>query len=104
MAQNPLTAFIGSFMAPKHTAEDDVLKHLTKTADGAQWRLDDDAPAHRPKGYHQQAQYTSPEGFPEVPRRYTVPSHSAGQDFETYAANSYSSAIAIQELIKKRGF
>lgn len=39
-----------------------------------------------------------------MPRRYTVPSHSTDQDFETYAANSYSSAIAIQELMKKRGF
>ncbi|GAB9475970.1 hypothetical protein Gpo141_00013045 [Globisporangium polare] len=104
MAQNPLSAFIGSFMAPKSSLDNDALTHLSKTAEGAQWRLEDDAQAHRPKGYHQHATYTSPEGFPEVPRRYTVPSHSQDQDYETYAANSYSSAIAIQELLKKRGF
>jgi hypothetical protein len=77
---------------------------LEKLADGAQWRLEDDAIAKRPKGFHQANTYTSPEGFTEVPRQYIVTSHSADRDFATYAANSYSSAIAIQELIKKRGF
>ncbi|TYZ67524.1 hypothetical protein PybrP1_004650 [[Pythium] brassicae (nom. inval.)] len=104
MAQNPLTAFIGSFMVSARTVDNDAVEHLAQTADGAQWRLEDDLPAHRPQGFHQRDQYSSPEGFPEVPRQYIVPSHSKDQDFATYAANSYSSAIAIQELLKKRGF
>ncbi|KAJ0409561.1 hypothetical protein ATCC90586_010072 [Pythium insidiosum] len=101
---NPLTSFISSFMTPSSENEAQAIEHLSTLQAGAQWRLDDDAVSHRPKGYHQRAVYTNPEGAPEVPRQYIVTSHSHERDFETYAANSYSSAIAIQEGMKKRGF
>ena len=76
---------------------------MATTQEHAQFRLEDDAVAARRKGFHQNEKYTAPEGFPELPRQYVKPSHSKDQDFETYAANSYSSAIAITELLKKRG-
>ncbi|TMW63651.1 hypothetical protein Poli38472_002592 [Pythium oligandrum] len=100
----PLSAFIGSFMAPKHASETAAVAHLTKLQEGAQWRLDDDAVAQRPKGYHSKPLYTASEGFPEVPRRYTVVTHARDRNLDTYAANSYTAAIAIQEGIKTRGF
>ncbi|DBA01178.1 TPA: hypothetical protein N0F65_002313 [Lagenidium giganteum] len=103
MAENPLTSFIGSFMAPASKSEKETIEHLTRTQECAQFRLDDDALAHRKKGHHQHPQYTSPEGFPEVPRQFLAPSHSDGQDYATYGANSYASAIAITEMMKKRG-
>lgn len=78
--------------------------HLSKTANGAQWRLEDDAPTYKQKGFHRHHQYTSPEGFPEVPRQFISTAHSNEQDYALYAANSYSSAIAVAEAIKKRGF
>jgi hypothetical protein len=76
---------------------------LITTQEAAQFRLDDDEIAYRKKGFHQSDKYTAPEGAPEIPRQYVKPSHSKDQDFATYAANSYSSAIAITELLKKRG-
>lgn len=78
--------------------------HLSKLAAGAQWRLEDDLPAQKKKGYHRHHQYTSPEGFPEVPRQYLVTTHSKEQNYATYGANSYASAIAVAEDFKKRGF
>ncbi|RLN53463.1 hypothetical protein BBJ29_005040 [Phytophthora kernoviae] len=104
MASNPVSEFMTKLMAPKYQSEEKALEHLSTVAEGAKWRLDDDLPAHRKAGFHRHHQYTSPEGFPEVPRQYIMPSHSKEQNFATYAANSYSSAIAIQEEMKKRPF
>ncbi|RLN96756.1 hypothetical protein BBJ28_00009703 [Nothophytophthora sp. Chile5] len=120
MASNPVGEFINSLMASKSKGEEEALvrpcvphmnaylacscNHITSAADGAKWRLTDDLPAHKRKGFHRHHQYTSPEGFPEVPRQFLVTSHSEDRDYATYAANSYSSAIAVQELMKKRGF
>ncbi|RLN90929.1 hypothetical protein BBJ28_00008736 [Nothophytophthora sp. Chile5] len=108
MASNPVGEFINSLMASKSKGEEETLvrpcNHITKAADGAKWRLTDDLPAHKRKGFHRHHQYTSPEGFPEVPRQFIVTSHSEDRDYATYPANSYSSAIAVQELMKKRGF
>lgn len=104
MASNPVGEFIAKFMAPKHKSEEDAVTHLSQVAEGAKWRLDDDMPARKKAGFHRHHQYTSPEGFPEVPRQYIVTSHSKDRNYATYAANSYSSAIAIQEEIKKRPF
>ncbi|KAF4318495.1 hypothetical protein BBO99_00007262 [Phytophthora kernoviae] len=104
MASNPVSEFMTKLMAPKYQSEENALEHLSTVAEGAKWRLDDDLPAHRKAGFHRHHQYTSPEGFPEVPRQYIMPSHSKEQNFATYAANSYSSAIAIQEEMKKRPF
>ncbi|KAL8009561.1 putative leucine-rich repeat domain superfamily [Plasmopara halstedii] len=104
MASNAIGSFIAKFMAPVNKAEDDTLTHLSQVAEGAKWRLDNDLPAHKTVGYHRHHQYTSPEGFPEVPRQYIVTTHSKDRNYATYAANSYSSAIAIQEEIKTRPF
>lgn len=78
--------------------------HLSTLADGAKWRLEDDMPAHKKAGFHHHHQYTSPEGFPEVPRQYIVTTHSKERNYATYAANSYASAIAVQEEMKTRQF
>ncbi|EEY57243.1 uncharacterized protein PITG_11071 [Phytophthora infestans T30-4] len=104
MASNPVGEFITKLMAPKSQGEEETLTHLSKVAEGAKWRLDDDLPAQKKVGFHRHHQYTSPEGFPEVPRQYIVTTHSKDQNFATYAANSYSSAIAIQEEMKTRQF
>ncbi|KAE9023447.1 hypothetical protein PR003_g5227 [Phytophthora rubi] len=104
MASNPVSEFIAKLMAPKSKGETETLEHLSTLATGAKWRLEDDLPAHKKAGFHRHHQYTSPEGFPEVPRQYIVPSHSKEQNFATYAANSYASAIAIQEEMKTRQF
>ncbi|KAG7401084.1 Leucine-rich repeat-containing protein 9 [Phytophthora boehmeriae] len=104
MASNPVSEFVSKLMAPKYQSEEDTVAHLSTVAEGAKWRLHDDLPAQRKAGFHRHHQHTSPEGFPEVPRQYIVPSHSKEQNFATYAANSYSSAIAIQEEMKKRPF
>ncbi|RHY51371.1 hypothetical protein DYB26_006636 [Aphanomyces astaci] len=68
----------------------------------AQNRNVEEASFRRVANHHQQAKYTAPEGFPDVPRQYVKPSHSTERDFATYAANSYTSAIAITELLGKR--
>jgi hypothetical protein len=39
-----------------------------------------------------------------VPRQYIVTTHSKERNFATYAANSYASAIAVQEDMKTRQF
>ncbi|POM63332.1 hypothetical protein PHPALM_21292 [Phytophthora palmivora] len=104
MASNPVGEFITKLMAPKSQGEEETLTHLSTVAQGAKWRLDDDLPGHKKAGFHRHHQYTSPKGFPEVPRQYIVTSHSTDRNFATYAANSYSSAIAIQEEMKSRQF
>ncbi|KAF1788356.1 hypothetical protein GQ600_26417 [Phytophthora cactorum] len=72
MASNPVGEFITKLMASKSEGEKETLEHLSKLAEGAKWRLDDDLPAHKKVGFHRHHQYTSPEGFPEVPRQYIV--------------------------------
>ncbi|KAL3672031.1 hypothetical protein V7S43_002695 [Phytophthora oleae] len=104
MASNPVGEFITKLMAPKSKGEAETLEHLSKLADGAKWRLEDDMPAHKKAGFHRHHQHTSPEGFPEVPRQYIVTTHSNDRNYATYAANSYLSAIAIQEEMKTRQF
>ncbi|KAI9923113.1 hypothetical protein PsorP6_002292 [Peronosclerospora sorghi] len=104
MASNPISEFITKLMAPKSKGEEEALDHLSSVADGAMWRLNDDLPTHKKIGFHRHHQYTSSEGFPEVPRQYIVTTHSKERNFATYAANSYASAIAIQEEMKSRPF
>ncbi|TDH65532.1 hypothetical protein CCR75_007455 [Bremia lactucae] len=103
MATNPIGDFLAKFMA-KSRSEEDALVHLSQVAEGAKWRLHDDIPASRKAGFHRHHQRTSPEGFPEIPRQYIVTTHSKNRNYATYAANSYSAAIAVQEEIKSRQF
>ncbi|CAH0479700.1 unnamed protein product [Peronospora belbahrii] len=103
-SSNPVSAFIASLMAPKSKGEEDAMTHISSVANDAKWRLEDNMPTHKRAGFHRNDQYTSPEGFPEFPRQYIVTTHSKGQNYATYAANSYASAIAIQEEMKTRPF
>ncbi|CAI5734280.1 unnamed protein product [Peronospora destructor] len=105
MASNPVSESIERLMAPKKSHDEEkTMTHISSLADNAKWRLQDDMPAHKKAGFHRHHQYTSPEGFPEVPRQYIVTTHSKEQNYATYAANSYASAIAIQEEMKSRPF
>ena len=65
-------------------------------------RLIDEAKWRRPKGFHRQEKYANPEGVPHLPRQFVVSDHSDTSDYKTYAANSYSSAIAVTEIMGKR--
>ncbi|CAI5721958.1 unnamed protein product [Hyaloperonospora brassicae] len=103
-SSNPISEFISTLMASKSEQEKNVQTHLSSLVDGAKWRLEDDLPARKKTGFHRHHQHTSSEGFPEVPRQYIVTTHSQGQNYATYAANSYASAIAIQEEMKTREF
>ncbi|CAI5723914.1 unnamed protein product [Peronospora effusa] len=104
MASSPVSESIERLMTSKSHDEEEALAHISSLADNAKWRLQDDMPAHKKAGFHRHHQYTSPEGFPEVPRQYVVTTHSKEQNYATYAANSYTSAIAIQEAMKSRPF
>uniref|UniRef100_A0AAV1U113 Uncharacterized protein n=1 Tax=Peronospora matthiolae TaxID=2874970 RepID=A0AAV1U113_9STRA len=103
-SSNPISEFLSQLTPSKSKDEGNVQAHLSSLADGAKWRLEDDLPAQKKRGFHRHHQHTSSEGFPEVPRQYLVTTHSKEQNYATYAANSYASAIAIQEAMKRRQF
>lgn len=65
-------------------------------------RLADQTKFERSKTYHQKSTITQPEGQRHLPRQYIVPSHGETRNYATYAANSYSSAIAITDILGQR--
>ncbi|ETV67705.1 hypothetical protein H257_16170 [Aphanomyces astaci] len=98
----PFTYWINGGMKSRDRSAREELELLQGAAFNAQNRNVEEASFRRVANHHQQAKYTAPEGFPDVPRQYVKPSHSTERDFATYAANSYTSAIAITELLGKR--
>ncbi|KDO26750.1 hypothetical protein SPRG_20547 [Saprolegnia parasitica CBS 223.65] len=99
---NPISNMINSFMASRErmAAEEHDLLQAAHTS--AKNRLQEEEVWRRSNTAHQAGKYTSPEGYPDVPRQYVKPSHSTERDYATYPANSLSAFIAITDILGER--
>ncbi|CAK4085654.1 unnamed protein product [Aphanomyces euteiches] len=100
--ETPFAYWINSGMKSRERSAREELDLLQVAAFNAQHRVVEEAIGRRAASHHQHPKYTCPEGAPNVPRQYVYPSHSTERDYATYPANSYTSAIAITELLGKR--
>ncbi|OQR81959.1 hypothetical protein THRCLA_11260 [Thraustotheca clavata] len=102
MASNPISNWINGLMPSRERTAQDELNLLQAAAKNGNARINEEAVWHRSSVAHQAGRFTSPEGYPNVPRQYVKPSHSADRDYATYPANSLSAFIAITDILADR--
>ncbi|OQR96004.1 hypothetical protein ACHHYP_17341 [Achlya hypogyna] len=99
---NPISNMINSFMGNRERMAAEEHDLLQSANSNAKSRVAEEEVWRRATTAHQAGKYTSPEGYPDVPRQYVMPSHSTERDYATYPANSLSAFIAITEILGER--
>ncbi|CCI43211.1 unnamed protein product [Albugo candida] len=96
------TAKMASWMPSSKSTETASEERLIDSANAARFHLDHLAITQPKQGFHRQATFTCPEGTPELPRQFMTGVHAEYNDFDMYAANSYTAAIAVTKMIGQR--
>nr|CCA14925.1 AlNc14C7G964 [Albugo laibachii Nc14] len=97
-----LTDMMASWMPASKSMETASEARLIDSANSARFHLNNLAITQPKQGFHRQAKFTCPEGIPELPRQFMTGLHAEYNDFDMYAANSYTAAIAVTKMIGQR--